>query len=412
MSPAPAEEAPLPTEEPLVPDPEALAALRRGRRARLPWILGGAAVLALLGGLAYALLGGEPEVPWETAPVTRGSLLETVTAVGQLEPVDSVEVGSDLSGKVLSVAASANDRVEQGAVLARLDPEPFENAAAQARATLASSRASLASAEVAERAARLDLERLRRLLPEGAATAVEVEDAELAHQSAAAATRAAQAQVALSSAALARAEDDLADTVITSPIAGVVTRRLVEPGQTVVSAMSATALFEVASDLRALEAVVEVDEADVGRVKADQPATFTVSAWPDRRFQAQVHTVDLAPSEDDSIVTYGAELRLDNADLALRPGMTATAEIEVGRQDDVLLVPPAALRYRPPGVAVGEGEWVFVLEGGAPVAISVALLGTGATQTAVRGEGLDEADSVLIGGPSASEDHGPMGGPR
>jgi HlyD family secretion protein len=408
----PAFPAPLPADgaDSDAPDLEALAVLRGAKRRPLRWFVAGAVALAALGGGGALSLRGDAAAGWETAPLTRGALVHKVTAVGQLEPVERVEVGSDLSGKVASVEVEANDTVTVGDVLARLDPVPYENAVTRARATLASSRASLEQANVTAKAARLDLERTQRLVERGAATPVDVENATLELDGALAAAAGAKAQVDISRASLATAEEDLGKTVITAPITGVVTRRLVDPGQTVVSAMSATALFEVASDLSSLKAEVAVDEADVGRVHADQTAIFTVSAWPDRTFAAAVQTVDLAPVSDESVVTYDADLRLRNDDLTLRPGMTATAEIEVGRLDAVLLVPSAALRFRPDGAVLGEGEWVFQPDGDTLRSVRVNVLGTDGLQTAIESaepagaepDGALDPDAPVVVGGSAS----------
>ncbi|MDP2309694.1 MAG: efflux RND transporter periplasmic adaptor subunit [Pseudomonadota bacterium] len=377
-------------------DPEVAAVLGAAtkRRSRA-WLVGGALLAVVLAGVGAAAFRSGSAPLYETAEVTRGALVEKVTAVGRLEPMDSVEVGSDLSGKVEAVLVDVNESVTKGQPLARLDPTPFQNAVAQAKAQLASARASLAQAKVTDGAARLDAERTARLLERGAATAVDAEDARIAYDQAIAATAGAEAQVALRKAALTGAEDDLADTVITAPIDGVVTVRLVDPGQTVVSSMSATALFTVASDLKDLKAEVGVDEADVGKVAAAQPARFTVSAWPDRTFDATVTTVDLAPQDEDDVVTYDAELRLRNDDLALRPGLTVTAEIEVGRLDDVLLVPTTALRFE---VEAGrDGDDVWVLDGETPRAVPVTVLGTDGLSTAIRGDGLDAGARVIVG---------------
>lgn len=382
--------------EPLEADPEVTALLVPTRSRRWRRWLAGAAILSLaLGAAGVAARLAHAPASYQTAEVRRGALVEKVTAVGQLEPIVSVEVGSDLSGKVAEVLVDVNQAVTKGQPLARLDPTPFQNAVAQARAQLASASASLAQARVTRSAAHAEVDRTARLLEHAAATAVELEDARIAVDKAAAAEDAAGAEVALRRAALSRAEQDLADTVITAPIDGVVTVRLVDPGQTVVSAMSATALFKVASDLKAMKAVVGVDEADVGKVAAGQRARFTVSAWPDRAFDASVATLDLAPQDDDEVVTYDAELRIENDDLALRPGLTATAEIEVGRLDDVLLVPSTALRVDlEPGQ---EGDAVWILDGQEPRRAPVTVLGTDGLSTAIRADAVDVGAPVIVG---------------
>ncbi|MBN2797745.1 MAG: efflux RND transporter periplasmic adaptor subunit [Deltaproteobacteria bacterium] len=369
----------------LTPEPEALALLAPPkRRSRWLWIGGGAA-LALLALSRVIWSGGGSEGQWETAEVGEGALELTVTAVGQLEPITSVEVSSELSGRVLEVLVLANDPVAAGQVLARLDPEPFESAVTQAAASAEASRAAVEQARVTLRAAELHLGRTTRLEARGAATAVEVEDAQVKVDAARATLSSARAQLDQAVAALDRKRQDVEKSVITSPIDGVVIRRQVEPGQTVVSAMQATSLFEVASDLGDLRAEVGVDEADVGRVAAGQSAHFTVSAWPDRVFEARVVTVDLAPDATASVVSYQTELHIDNAARLLRPGMTATAEIDVERLDGVAQVPTEALRFRPEDREPPAGSHLWTLSEGALVPVPITVLGSAGTLTAVDG---------------------------
>jgi len=381
--------------EPPSPDAEVAETLRQGRRRPGRWLWVGAGVIGVGGLLTWAFwpTSGEQD-RWELGDVTQGDLVVRVTAVGPLAAVDSVEVGSDLSGRIERVLVDVNDRVSEGQELARIEPARYENAVAQVEASLAQARASLRQAQVQLESADLDLERASSLASQGAMTQAELDTARITRDAQRAAVAAARASVAYQQAALDRAREDLADSVIVSPIDGVVTQRHVDPGQTVVSSLQATPLFEVASDLAQMEAEVAVDEADIGRVRAGQPATFTVTAWPDRTFEAEVHSVDIAPDPTQAVVVYDAELRLDNTDLALRPGMTATAEIEVGRLDDVLLVPSAALRYTPRTMIQGgqmiappgEGPRVWTLQDDKPVPVDVTVLGSDGRQTAVQGE--------------------------
>lgn len=380
------------------PRAEDLATIEPPRRRG--WILGvgiGAVVAAAVA--AWALSGSDAD-PYQTASVERGTLEQWVTAVGQLEPRDSVEIGSDLTGKVLEVLVEENDTVTAGQVLARLDPTTFESAVAQARAQVQSAAASVGQAKVELAWAESERDRTTRLYEKGAATRNAVDEAEqavLAARASLAVSRASQAQARAS---LERAELDLEHTVITSPIDGVVLSRMVDPGQTVVSSMSATSLFDVASDLARLEAEVEVDEADVARVAAGQPARFTVSAWPDRTFDATVQTVDLAPIDSESVITYGALLSVDNGDGALRSGMTVTANLLVGTVEDALIVPTTALRYRPEERAPIEGDHVWVDDGGTARAIAVEPVASDGTRTAVVGAELTEDARVIVGGGS------------
>ncbi|MEQ1567411.1 MAG: efflux RND transporter periplasmic adaptor subunit [Myxococcota bacterium] len=375
--------------------PADLAVLEGPRRRWRWWV--GAAVLAAagLGTWAATRTGAEPE--WETALVTRGPLVQKVTAVGPLEPLQSVEIGSDLTGTLSEVLVDENATVHKGDVLARLEPDTFENTVQQAEAAARSARAAWNKAAVEQERAVQERERSGRLVERGAATRLELDEATLTARAAAASVAASWAAVQQAEASLARARQDLGDTVITTPIDGVVIHRWVEPGQTVVSSMSATSLFEVATDLRALSVEVEVDEADIGLVQVGQPASFTVSAWPERTFDATVQGVDLAADDAATVVVYGTELRVDNADGALRPGMTVTAEIQVGRIDDALLVPAAAMRYRPQSAAeVPSGDHLWTVAGEQLVATPVRVLGSDGTSVAV--EGVSEGAAVVIGG--------------
>lgn len=388
-----------------IPSPDDLARLRATRR-RWPWALLVAVLLGAGGlGLVSAFNSGE-DTAWQTDTVTRGSLSQRVTAVGQLEPVDVVEVGSDLTGRLAAVYVEKNAPVEAGDPLARLDPEPFEHAVARARSQVASARAALAKAQASHADAVASRDRTTRLVGRGAASASDQEAAELQAQVQAAEVQAARASLDQAHATLADAEADLEDATIRAPIDGVVIQRFVDPGQTVVSSMAATALFEVASDLRALEVEVGVDEADVAQVRAGQKATFTVSAFPDASFTAEVLTVDLAPDPDESVVTYDADLRVDNAEGLLRPGMTATAEIEVDRIEDVLQVPTLALGYRPSrdafaGADMSGASRVYVLREGRAVPVPVQTRGSDGARTAVVPVGdaeLAAGDLVVLGG--------------
>lgn len=395
---------PSPTLSPSAPRAEDLAVIRAPSRGRRWKIAGAIGLVALLSGALALALRPDGGPAYETATLTRGTLTERVTAVGTLEPISSVEVGSDLSGKVVEVLVAENDVVKTGQVLARLDATPFQTAAAKAEASVASARASAAEAAVAVKKARIGSSRASALLAAGAGTASEAEDAALSLESAEAALKVANAQLASAEATLADARQDLADTVIASPMDGVVIQRLVEPGQTVVSAMSATALFEVASDLRQLKVEVDVDEAEIGRVAQGQTASFTVPAFPLTRFTAQVASVNLAPNADDSVVSYGAELRLDNAESALRPGMTATATLEVGEVSDALLVPTLALRYRPPqgpDAAPTSGDHLWVQRGAQLTPVEVTVIASDGNQSAVMATApgaLGEGDRVVTGG--------------
>ena len=314
-----------------------------------PWILAALIVAAV------ALLWGRNDqsaaVSYRTQPATKGDLIVTVTATGDLQPTNQVEVGSEFSGIVRSVEADYNDRVKVGQVLARLDTAKLDAQVVQARAALDSAKARVAQAQASATETSKAYHRLlkARKLSNGKLSSMqELEAVDAAQQRAAADLTAAQASVAENRASLEVKETDLAKTVIYSPIDGIVLARSVEVGQTVAASLQAPVLFTLAEDLGKMELHVNVDEADVGKVLKGQTATFTVDAYPDRTFPARITQVRYGAQVVAGVVTYQTVLEVKNDDLTLRPGMTATADITVERLENVLLVPNAALRFTPP----------------------------------------------------------------
>jgi len=317
--------------------------------------------LAALAGLWRLAAGHQPAAAWITEPATVGDLVVTVSATGTLQPTKSVDVGSELSGTVARVLVDENDVVKQGQLLAELDTARLadtvirsEAAVAAAVGQVAQARATVAETEAMQR-------RLRRLsdMSGGVEPArQELDAAEAALLRARANAESAQAQEAQARAALKTDRTNLGKAQIRSPVDGVVLTRKVEPGNTVVAAMNTPVLFTVAEDLTRMELQVKVDEADVAGVRPGQPADFTVAAWPGRRFPATIRRVGLGSTTTDNVVTYKTVLEVANADLALRPGMTATASIVTARRDGVLLVPNAALRFTPPRMGASSGSFV------------------------------------------------------
>ncbi|HWR69237.1 MAG TPA: efflux RND transporter periplasmic adaptor subunit [Desulfomonilia bacterium] len=288
---------------------------------------------------------------YKTQNTKKGDLTVTVSATGNLEPINQVDVGSELSGIVRTVTADYNDRVQQGQVLAELDTDKLEAQVQQSRATLKAAQAKVlqASATVAEsRSALARLNKVKELSGGKVPSRNDLESAEAAFERAQADLASAEAQVSQTEATLKVNETDMAKAVIRSPINGIVLARSVEPGQTVAASLQAPVLFTLAEDLTKMELHVGVDEADVGEVRESQEATFTVDAYPDRRFPARVSQVRYGSETSGGVVTYKAVLGLDNSDLLLRPGMTATADIVVKKLTGALLVPNAALRFTPP----------------------------------------------------------------
>jgi len=320
----------------------------RGRR----WLLVGAGAAAVLAALAF-IGGGDTGAAgrYVTETVSRGTLTVTVSATGTLQPTKSVDVGSEQSGTLATVLAQENDRVKKGQLLAQLDTAKLRDAVAKSRAALAAANAAVAQARATVAEAKASLSRMRQVaeLSGGKVPArTELETAEATLARAIANEASARAAVVQAEAVLKTDETNLSKGTIRSPVDGVVLTRKVEPGQTVVAAMTIPVLFTLAEDLARMELQVKVDEADVGTVKLGQPASFTVAAWPGRNFPATLERVGLGSTITDNVVTYKTVLTVSNDDLALRPGMTATATIVTAQRDNALLVPNAALRFVPP----------------------------------------------------------------
>lgn len=398
----------------------------RGRRV-LRWIL---IVLALLvvvvAGYGWFLRGREAAQPrYQTAEVTRGNLVVTVAATGNLQPTNQVDVGSELSGIMESVKVDVNDTVKRGQVLAQLDVSRLRDQIANARGALAAARAQVAQAVATVIETRLQLSRLQRMFATSGGTVpaqVDIDTARAALQRAEGAEANARAAVVQAQASLSTGETNLAKASIRSPIDGVVLSRSIEPGQTVAASLQAPVLFTLAEDLSKMELQVDVDEADVGLVHEGQPATFTVDAYPGREYPAQVRRVGFGSQTKDGVVSYLTVLTVNNDDLSLRPGMTATAAIVVNERHQVLLVPSAALRFtpasttssqasgslvsrlmpRPPhgtsraqGTGNGKSRQVWVLRDGEPRAVPVTVGASNGQLTEVTGGELQSGMRVI-----------------
>ena len=288
---------------------------------------------------------------YKTAQVQQGNLIVTVTATGELEPVNQVEVGTEVSGTIETVAVNYNDQVKAGQVLARLDTDKLEAQVLKSQAALESAQANLLEARAGLVEARNELKRLKHVqeLSGGKVPSRhDLDAAEAALNRAQAEEASAKAQIAEARATLRVDQTNLSKAVIRSPINGIVLERKVEPGQTVAASLQTPVLFTLAEDLAQMELHVGVDEADVGQVKQGQDATFTVDAYPDRIFPARITEVRYAPQTEEGVVTYETLLSADNSDLSLRPGMTATADIIVKKVENAILVPNVALRFTPP----------------------------------------------------------------
>jgi len=322
----------------------------RFHRRRHWWVT--ALVLAVVAMGLVATLGRQgDQMHYQTQRVRRGDLVVTVSATGTLEPLKKVDVGSEVSGTIKIIEADYNDKVKVGQVLARIDTSRLEAQAKQNEAALEAARARVLQAEASVQEAEAQLARLKRLreLSDGKMPSqndLDTAEANLARCRADLAS--AKASVAQAEAALNVVLTDISKSVIRSPIDGIVLDRAIEPGQTVAASFQAPRLFTLAEDLTQMELRVDIDEADVGLVHEGQDATFTVDAYPDKTFPAKVTQVRFGAQTVSGVVTYKGILRVDNPDLLLRPGMTATAVITVDHRHDALLIPNTALRFVPP----------------------------------------------------------------
>lgn len=336
-----------------------------------------------------------------TEAVSTGDLTLTVTANGTLQPTRSVNIGSELSGTVLRVLVDVNDRVKKGQVLVELDTAKLNDQVLRSKAALASAQAQLAQAAATvteSRASLARLEEVARLSGGKVPSRTELDSARAAQERAVAAEGSARANVDSARASLSTDETNLSKASIRSPIDGVVLTRAVDPGNAVAASLQAVTLFTVAENLSQMRLQVNVDEADVGRIKVGQPASFTVSAFPSRRFPASITRVAYGSTITDNVVTYQTLLDVKNEDLSLRPGMTATSTIAAVERKNVLLVPNTALRFNPQSGAStapsgsnimasvlprmprtgarktatgGAAKQVWVLRDGVPVAVNV-----------------------------------------
>jgi HlyD family secretion protein len=417
----------------------------------------GAVVFLGLG--AWAMVRGEADVQFRTAPVERGDVAYTVSATGAPNAVVTVQVGSQVSGNILALYADFNTRVKKGQVVARIDPQIFQAKVDQARATLngqqaavvnaeaqieksradvasakaavASAKANVVKAQSAVNDAKIKLDRRLVLVGQGVMSKEDGDTAQATYDQAVALLDAAnaeyaaaqenvnaanaevrvaqtqfdsaQAQVKEAQAALAQAQDDLDHTYITAPVDGVVVARNIDVGQTVAASLQAPTLFQIAQDLTKMQVDTNVSEADIGLVRVGMPATFTVDAYPGRIFKGTVSSIRQAPINVQNVVTYDAVVAVSNPDLKLFPGMTANVKILVDEHPDVLRIPNSALRYRPAEAQAGGRKGaagpqvVWILDrNNRPLPVRVTLGLTDGTYSQVTGGSLSLGERVIL----------------
>lgn len=401
-------------------------------RWRRPSTWAGIALLAALvaGGVAWQRSQQQQAAPrYLTEPITRGDLAITVSANGTLQPTRTVSIGSELSGTVAQVLVDVNDKVKKGQVLVQLDTAKLGDQITRSQAALQSAQAGVAQAQVAVKEARLSLarfEEVHRLSGGKVPAATEMDTARATLEKAQAAESAARAGVTEAQATLSTDRTNLGKASIRSPIDGVILTRAVEPGSAVAASLQAVTLFTLAEDLAHLKLSVNVDEADVGQVQLGQRASFSVSAWPGRKYPATITRVAFGSTTTDNVVTYTTQLGVENPDLSLRPGMTASANIAATERRGVLLVPNTALSFAPTSAAAagasgsssivsrlmprvpgagtpkragtsnrGGPRQIWVLTGGQPTPMPVTVGLSNGRVTEVSGMGVTEGLAVI-----------------
>jgi HlyD family secretion protein len=314
---------------------------------RFSLIIGMLAIGLMIGG--YVFFNGERKVPvrYRMAPVESGSIVSTITATGTINPITTVQVGSQVSGMIESLHADFNSKVKAGQVVARIDPFPYRARRDQAEATLANANASVTKARTDLAQRKREMDRAKALVGQQFVSQNEMDVALTAYEGAVAQLKLAEAAVKQAAAALEAAELDLKYTVIRSPVDGVVISRQVEVGQRISANFSIPTLFLIAEDVTKMQVDTNVSEADIGGITEGKEAGFTVDAYPGEMFQGKVRQVRNAPINIQNVVTYDVVVEVENPNFRLKPGMTANVSIVVARRDNVLKVPNAALRFTP-----------------------------------------------------------------
>lgn len=402
----------------MIPDSiEATLALTP-RHAPKRWkkILWGTVLLFIIAAASFYTIkySQKEEVAYLTIPLKIQDLTTTVSATGNLKPTNTVDVGIEVSGTIDVVLVDFNDKVHSGQVLARLDATKLTAAVTSSQALLQKSQANEQSAKAAVDNAAVENERVHTMYESTGGnypSRKELESSSTMLIQAKASLAAAKAQVAQSYAQLKSDQDNLRKAVIISPINGIVLARKIEPGQTVVASMQTPVLFTLAEDLTQMKAVVSVDEADIGGVKEHQKVLFTVDAYPNRQFEGKITQLRLNSALVSGVVTYEAVVQVDNTQLLLRPGMTASASIITDTLKNVTVIPNAALRFSPPinnddtqkkkkKHAIEEtekGEYVWILKNKIPTKVKVEIGKTDGVSSVVTASSLKMGDLLITG---------------
>jgi HlyD family secretion protein len=359
---------------------------RSGMKKAISWVV----LVLVLAGAGFGIWRwqasrGAPEITFRTAPIEKRRIVARVTASGTLQATVTVQVGAQVSGRIAKLSADYNSQVKKGQIIAKMDPQLFVATVEREKANHAAARAGVVRAEAQQRDADLVLKRAKSLNEQGLASAAELQTAETNVAVAAAQTEVARATLQQQSAALNQAQVNLSYTDIHSPIDGVVISRSVDVGQTVAASLQAPVLFTIAEDLKKMQVHTSVAEGDVGRLQPGMETWFTVDAFPGQRFKGKISQIRNAAQTVQNVVTYDAVIDVDNDDLRLRPGMTATTTIVFAEKHDVLALPNSAMRFKPPSEIAST---IASTSAAAPaVSLSVTAAGAEAPSGRPRGTG-------------------------
>ena len=370
------------------------------RHFRLPWQISIVMIIALGGGgMWYWWTAGTPPIQYKTALVDRGPITAIVTATGTINPVVSVQVGSQVSGKIAKLFADFNSKVRQGLVLAQIDQKPFKARVSQARAAVKSAKGNLAKATVLAAQRKREFDRIGALRPQAFVSQADVDLAETNYRDAVANIEILQAQLDQAQAVLASAELDLGYTTIYSPVDGIVVSRNVDVGQTLAATFQTPLLFVIAQDLTHMQVNANVSESDIGGVKEGTEANFRVDAYPKQFFEGVVTQVRNAPINIQNVVTYDVVITVRNPELKLKPGMTANVTIVTARKENPLRVPNSALRFRMPNVPLDRKTsrvWVLA-QNNQPRQVDVTTGIADSLSTEIEDGVLTQGDHVIVG---------------
>jgi HlyD family secretion protein len=359
-------------------------------------------MIALSSGAYFIFRSNENDQKYRTEKISKGDIVQSITATGTVNAVTTVLVGTQVSGTIKNIFVDFNSPVNKGQLIAQIDPAIFDAQVAQARANVLSAKANVEKAAVALADSKRTLNRQKELFAKNLISRSDVDAAETAYYTAGTQVSAAKAQLSQTEAALRISETNLRYTNIVSPVNGIVVSRNVDTGQTVAASFQTPTLFNIAQDLTKMQIDSSVAEADIGKIQVGQPVEFTVDAYPDSPFQGKVSEIRNAPITVQNVVTYDVVVKMENPELKLKPGMTANVSIIVSSKKDVLRISNTALRFRPPSekrdltAKKGKGSGIWVLENEKLKRIAISTGISDGTYTELLSGEIREGQEVIV----------------